>query len=585
MKKGTNPILDQLRKLERIIPITLRPWEDGKEDWKKDMKADTVLECGWGKLIFGQTFSCSEKLAREIMNETPGKRNIALYIRDPHVVLAAAPHKMFLDPSHMYRLWFDGYKRVDLEESHFSVRAVSTPEDLKNVNKMLAFRQMTQVDGGFMTEKAGSGAVTYFLMENAANKRPMATAMAVDHKIAFNDPENGSSLWALAVDPNSEMPGLGEHMVRHVIQHFMALSRDFLDLSVMHNNKPAIALYEKLGFERISVFSIKNKNPINEHLFSAPPVREDFNPYAKIIINEARRRGIEVEAVDPGNGYFSLVHGGRRIMCRESLSEITTAIAMSRCEDKAVTSSVLKNAGINVPDQMIASTDEENLAFLAKHNRVVVKPRKGEQGVNVFVDIRTPKDLKKAVRIASNYCGGAVIEQMAEGRDLRVVLIDYKVVAASVRKPPRVTGNGRLTVKQLMEKQSRRRAAATGGESKIPVDAETMRCVRDQGYKMGSVLPKGTRIIVRKSANLHTGGTIHDVTDKLGTKLDEIAEKAARALKIPVVGLDFIVDDLNGRDYVIIEANERPGLANHEPQPTAEKFIDMLFPQTKSEYA
>jgi hypothetical protein len=29
---------------------------------------------------------------------------------------------------------------------------------------------------------------------------------------------------------------------------------------------------------------------------------------------------------------------------------------------------------------------------------------------------------------------------------------------------------------------------------------------------------------------------------------------------------------------VFIEANERPGLANHEPQPTAERFMDLLFP-------
>ena len=31
-------------------------------------------------------------------------------------------------------------------------------------------------------------------------------------------------------------------------------------------------------------------------------------------------------------------------------------------------------------------------------------------------------------------------------------------------------------------------------------------------------------------------------------------------------------------EYAFIEANERPGLANHEPQPTAERFIDLLFP-------
>jgi len=41
-----------------------------------------------------------------------------------------------------------------------------------------------------------------------------------------------------------------------------------------------------------------------------------------------------------------------------------------------------------------------------------------------------------------------------------------------------------------------------------------------------------------------------------------------------------MVQRVDGPEYVIIEANERPGLANHEPQPTAERFIDLLFPQT-----
>jgi hypothetical protein len=33
-------------------------------------------------------------------------------------------------------------------------------------------------------------------------------------------------------------------------------------------------------------------------------------------------------------------------------------------------------------------------------------------------------------------------------------------------------------------------------------------------------------------------------------------------------------------EYVFIEANERVGLANHEPQPTAERFVDLLFPHS-----
>jgi D-alanine-D-alanine ligase-like ATP-grasp enzyme len=71
------------------------------------------------------------------------------------------------------------------------------------------------------------------------------------------------------------------------------------------------------------------------------------------------------------------------------------------------------------------------------------------------------------------------------------------------------------------------------------------------------------------------------VTDELHPQLAQVAVAAATALDIPVVGFDFIVDAVDQSGYVVIEANERPGLANHEPQPTAERFIDLLFPQTK----
>ena len=132
----------------------------------------------------------------------------------------------------------------------------------------------------------------------------------------------------------------------------------------------------------------------------------------------------------------------------------------------------------------------------------------------------------------------------------------------------------------MIESQSRRRAAATGGESTIPVDAETERCVAETGYSLNDVLPAECQIFVRKTANLHTGGTIHDVTGILHPTLIEAAVQAARAIDIPVTGIDFIVKSPTALEYWFIEANERPGLANHEPQPTAERFIDLLFPQS-----
>jgi GNAT-family acetyltransferase (TIGR03103 family) len=365
-----------------------------------------------------------------------------------------------------------------------------------------------------------------------------------------------------------------------VIEFYQARGRAFLDLSVMHDNRGAIRLYEKLGFERVPVFAVKNKNAYNEPLFIGKQPEANLNPYATIIVNEARRRGIGIEVIDALAGYFALSLGGRRIVCRESLSELTTAVAMSRCDDKAVTQRLFRRAGLRVPDQAIFDALDQAEAFLTRHQRVVVKPARGEQGAGISVDIRTVGDLERAIRAAERICDTVILEEFCTGEDLRVIVIDFKVVAAAIRRPAHVVGTGAHSVNELIQIQSRRRRAATGGESSIPMDDETERCVRLAGYGMDDVPPEGETIIVRKTANLHTGGTIHDVTERLSPELARASRDAARVLDIPVTGLDFLVPDVTKSEYVLIEANERPGLANHEPQPTAERFVDLLFPQT-----
>src|SRR5690606_30395280 len=206
---------------------------------------------------------------------------------------------------------------------------------------------------------------------------------------------------------------------------------------------------------------------------------------------------------------------------------------------------------------------------------------RGEQGAGIRVDLRTIDEVEQAIEAARKVSNDVIMEQFCEGQDLRIVVIGYDVVAAAIRRPAQVSGTGRHTIRELIERQSRRRAAATGGESRIPLDEETERCVAASGRSMEDVLPAEEVLLVRKTANLHTGGTIHDVTAELHPALADAARVAARALDIPVVGLDLLVPDVAGDKYVFIEANERPGLANHEPQPTAQRFVDFLFPQTR----
>jgi GNAT-family acetyltransferase (TIGR03103 family) len=347
---------------------------------------------------------------------------------------------------------------------------------------------------------------------------------------------------------------------------------------VLHDNAGAIALYEKLGFHRLPVFAVKRRNVINERLFVGHDPAKDMNPYARIIINEARRRGIGVDVIDPAGGLFQLSSGGRSVRCRESLSELTSAVALSICDDKAMTRRIVEAAGVAVPDEVEAGDLDAVRAMLDRHGSLVVKPARGEQGRGVAVDLDTMESVERAIAVARGHSAEVLVESFHKGEDLRLVVIGFKLVAAAIRRPAEVIGNGRDTVRQLIERQSRRRAAATGGESKIPLDAETERCVAKAGFKMEDVPPEGIAFAVRKAANLHTGGTIHDVTSLVHPRLVAAAVRVARAIDIPVVGVDFIVRNPTEPDYVFIEANERPGLANHEPQPTAQRFIDLLFP-------
>ena len=539
---------------------------------------DAVLDCGWGRLLFAQTFETAAPLVEALRAEGPDRRDIAFYVRNPHVLLASAPQELFLDPSHTYRLDLATYRSSRRQPRGFTVRRLMSEADAQTVNDIYAKRRMVQAPPDFLWSHRDDRTLSYFVAEDLTTGAVIGTVTGVNHARAFEDPENGASLWCLAVDPQATQPGIGEALVRRLAEHFRTHGLAHMDLSVMHDNAQAIALYEKLGFRRVHFFGVKRKNPINEALFVGPSDDHALNPYARIIVDEARRRGIQTDIIDSEGGLFRLSWGGRSVRCRESLSELTSAVALSICDDKRVTRRIVEAAGVRVPrridPQDLGAIDEA----LETYGQLVVKPARGEQGKGVAVGLKSMADVQAALLRARRICPEVLVEEQVEGEDLRLVVIDYEVVACAVRRPPRVIGDGRSTLRALIEHQSRRRAAATGGESSIPIDAETERTLAEAGYGLDDVAGEGEEILVRKAANLHLGGTIHDVTDEVHPVLVEAAVAAARAIDIPVTGIDLMVRAPDQPDYAFIEANERPGLANHEPRPTAERFIDLLFP-------
>jgi GNAT-family acetyltransferase (TIGR03103 family) len=257
---------------------------------------------------------------------------------------------------------------------------------------------------------------TYFVAEDQDSGALIGTVTGINHALAFDDPEKGSSLWTLAVDPQTPHPGVGEALIRWLAEHYVARGNHWMDLSVLHDNHGAIALYEKLGFQRLPVFAVKRRNPINERLFVGHDPARDMNPYARIIINEARRRGIGVEVIDAAGGVFRLSYGGRSIRCRESLSELTSAVALSICDDKAMTRRIVQAAGVKVPDEVEASDRDAVAAMLERHGSLVVKPARGEQGRGVAVDLDTMESVEQAIGIASGLSSEVLVKASTRAR-------------------------------------------------------------------------------------------------------------------------------------------------------------------------
>ncbi len=259
-------------RLERFTSPSLHSWGENIPEIKKEgMEAEVSVDFGWGHLIFGQTFDDHDKLIDLFLEEKTGRRDLAIYVRHHHVLLSKAPNLLFVDPSITFRLWLHNYRMPKRRHGGFNIRFMMDRKDAERVNEIYRKSGMVEADPEIMIKNQYTQTFNYFVAEDPTDGEIIGTITSIDHKAAFNDPDNGASFWALAVDPERRARGVGRALVRAVAEYYLAKGRSYLDLSVLHSNKKAIALYKALNFEQIPVYVIKRKNDINEVYYTGGP--------------------------------------------------------------------------------------------------------------------------------------------------------------------------------------------------------------------------------------------------------------------------------------------------------------------------
>jgi cyanophycin synthetase len=319
-----------------------------------------------------------------------------------------------------------------------------------------------------------------------------------------------------------------------------------------------------------------------------------LGPSTGSIIEEAEARGIPWIRLNKYS-LCQLGYGANQKRIQATVTSETSSIGVELACNKEDTKYLLEQAEVEVPRGDIIRR-ESSLAEACRYVGfpLVIKPVDGNHGRGITVNIQNYDDALVAFRNAkeSSRSGTIIVEKYITGEDYRILVINNKLVAAAKRTPAHVIGNGVLTVQQLIDEVNKDPRRGYGHENvltQITVNELTKTIIKDAGYTLDSILPKGERLILKDTANLSTGGTAEDVTDILHPANISMAERISKIIDLDICGIDVMTTDitkpLSETGGAVLEVNAGPGFRMHLaptsglPRNVAAPVIDKLFPK------
>jgi cyanophycin synthetase len=318
---------------------------------------------------------------------------------------------------------------------------------------------------------------------------------------------------------------------------------------------------------------------------------ERLGPSTGCIVEEAVSRGIPYIRLNR-NSLVQLGYGINQKRIRATIASTTGCIAVDIACDKEETKNLLGAAEIPVPKGRIVYGEEGLQAAIESIKYpIVTKPVDGNHGKGATTDINNWEDAVKGLEAAKVYSRGVIVEKFISGLDHRVLVINYKFVAAAIRKPASVIGDGKSTIDELIDITNLDPRRGFGHEktlTSIKVDQFTLDILKDKNLTLESILPVGEELWLKPTANLSTGGTATDITDLVHPDNIFMCERIASIIGLDICGIDIMAKTLSEpvaeSGGGVIEVNAAPGFRMHIdpaqglPRNVAEPVIDMLYP-------
>ncbi|WP_298859830.1 cyanophycin synthetase [uncultured Gimesia sp.] len=332
-------------------------------------------------------------------------------------------------------------------------------------------------------------------------------------------------------------------------------------------------------------------------VFELKQLRENdmLGPSTHSIVEEAKRRGIPAQRLNE-DSHVQLGYGVKQRHIQSTLTDRTSALGVEIADEKFRTKELLRQAGIPAPDgKLVVSLNEATQAAAQIGYPVAVKPEVGNHGRGITACVSNAAELDVAFASAQNICESVIVEKNLIGFDFRVLVINGKLVAAALREPAHVVGDGISSIRQLIDIINADPRRGIGHErvlTTITVDDMTLRLIALRGFTVDDVLPTEDKLYLKSTANLSTGGTACDVTDEVHQDVRLMCERIARLIGMDCIGIDIVAPSLqqplNSESAGIVEVNAAPGFRMHlnptngKARNVARPFVKMLFPLTEN---
>ncbi len=349
--------------------------------------------------------------------------------------------------------------------------------------------------------------------------------------------------------------------------------------------KIAEALIEGVNYDLDA--DIQNLREIREN--------ERLGPSTGSIVDEAIKRKIPYIRLNR-HSLVQLGYGINQCRIQATIASTTSSIAVEIACDKEETKNLLEASEIPVPRGRIVYDEEDLKAAIDKIGYpIVTKPVNGNHGKGATTNIKTWEDAVAGLLAAKVYGRAVICEKFITGLDFRVLVINYKFVAAALRTPAAIIGDGAHNIQQLIDIVNSDVRRGYGHEkvlTAIKIDGFTMDMIVKKGYTLDTVLKDKEELWLKPTANLSTGGTATDVTDFVHPTNVFMCERIARIIGLNICGIDIMASDLSTpigeNGGAVLEVNAAPGFRMHLdpteglPRNVAEPVIDMLYPPGSS---